>query len=439
MARDRTGIKSLGNGRFLVRVNRKEARTGLVTNRKQTVRGTADDALRVRDALRAELESTADKRPRTRLRDYLASWLERRASNREIRDTTIRKYGYTITNVLAAPLGDIFVDALTREDVKAYIAARVAAVGIKGGNTVLNELRMLRTVAKDTIAEGYAESDWCARIKPPKVRKYSKERPNRHTPASARAVLAHVPAQWKGITMLIITTGLRWGEASALHWDLIDRATLEATIKFGNDRGRIAELKTDSSYRTVPILPEVYALFGVPRDRGLVFPTRRGPRKGQAIRGWPLVNVMKRACKAAGVAYVTPHGLRRTFNNLARQSSSREVVKAITGHATDEMMEHYSHVELDEKQAAARAVATAIDATSDVKAGRRDRAARAASKARRRDAQRARVQSPGPGEPGSEIPDAPTSVEETATSVSSETAPPSVPSPSFNEPGKEGK
>ena len=161
MARDRTGIKTLGKNKFLVRVTRKEKRTGLTVNRKQIVDGTPEDAERVREELRAELKSTADKRPRTRLRDYLVSWLERRANNKELRDTTVRKYGYGIQHVIDSRLGDIYMDALTREDVKDFIAARIAAVGIKGGNTVLNELRMLRTVATIFSACGSAASSRC--------------------------------------------------------------------------------------------------------------------------------------------------------------------------------------------------------------------------------------------------------------------------------------
>ena len=57
---------------------------------------------------------------------------------------------------------------------------------------------------------------------------------------------------------------------------------------------------------------------------------------------------------------MTTHGLRRTFNNLARQSTSREVLKSITGHSTDAMVEHYSFVGAGEKNTASRAVAKSM-------------------------------------------------------------------------------
>lgn len=49
---------------------------------------------------------------------------------------------------------------------------------------------------------------------------------------------------------------------------------------------------------------------------------------------------------------MTTHGLRRTFNNLSRQVAGEIVTRSITGHVTQEMTEHYSHVDRSEKLAA---------------------------------------------------------------------------------------
>jgi hypothetical protein len=52
----------------------------------------------------------------------------------------------------------------------------------------------------------------------------------------------------------------------------------------------------------------------------------------------------------------TVHGFRRTFNNLARQVAGEIVTRSITGHVTQAMTEHYSHVGREEKLAAAGSV-----------------------------------------------------------------------------------
>lgn len=354
---DDSGIKQTGKNRWTIRVKRVEKRTGRQVNRKATVTGTKADARRVRDELRAELASTALSRPRTRLSEYAASWLERRAANPDMKRSVIRKYGYGLEHILPV-LGDIYLDSISPADVASYVAGRVAEAGLKGGNTVLNELRLLRTIAKDSVAEGYAEKYWCDRVKPPKVRVYTRERPNLLTAAQFKLLVDHVPKQWLGLVLFMATTGLRWGEASALHWEDVDLVAGEAVIRWGNDRGRRITVKTKGSNRVVPVLPEVASLWGMVRKRGLVFPTRNGTLH----KGTPLKKVLDKACPKAGVTRVTAHGLRRTFNNLARRGTSREVLMSITGHTTDAMVEHYSLVATDEKTVVSRSVADQIGA-----------------------------------------------------------------------------
>lgn len=360
MARDSTGIKRIAPGVYEIRVNRIEARTGMTANRKATIKGTLQDALAARDELRRQLASTVEQRPKIRFAEYARSWLARRVANGELRATTVRRYGYSLEHIIPI-LGDVYVNLLTRDDVIGYVAMRRKQVGVTGGHSILNELRLLRTLAKDSVAEGFAASDWAARVRQPPVRRYSKDRPNRLTLSQAFLVIGAIPKAWQPITWTLITTGLRWGEVSAIDWSDIDPKTNEAEIKRTNDRGTLVDdVKTESSRRTVPILDYVMKLIGPRRKNGLVFAVTRGDSRGKPHRGYPLVNMLKRACKKVSVPYVTTHGLRRTFVNLGRQLTEQTIVKAMSGHSTDAMVEHYSHVELAEKQALARAILEAI-------------------------------------------------------------------------------
>jgi integrase len=67
-----------------------------------------------------------------------------------------------------------------------------------------------------------------------------------------------------------------------------------------------------------------------------------------------MAGAWKACLKTAGITErFTPHGLRRTFNDMLRQAHVDPVIsKALIGHVTDEMREHYSTVRLDEKRAA---------------------------------------------------------------------------------------
>jgi integrase len=348
------GVKSLGRGRWLVRVRRVDSRTRKTVNRKAVVLGSRADALRARDRIRAELAGSSSRPLRKTLAEFAAEWLARRLSS--LKASVARKYEFSLRHVRAA-LGALWLDAIAPSHVEEYVAQRTRAGA--AGNTVLNELRMLRTIARDSQAEGYASRYWCDRVRPPRVRRYTEDDPNLLTPEQAGRVLARIPRQWIALVFFLMTTGLRIGEATALQWG--DLRADVARIRRSNDRGTLVEPKTRGSFRDVPALLEAVALFGAPRrDDELVFPSRRGGLH----RGSPLRPVLDKACAAAGVPRVTTHGLRRTFNDAARRRGSREALMAITGHVTDEMVSHYSIADGAERSALARAVAVAIGVPS---------------------------------------------------------------------------
>lgn len=353
---DDEGIKQLGPKRWAVRVKRKDSARGKVVNRKATVIGTKADALRERDRIREQLELAATFKPRTQLKVFAGSWVLRRAET--LKPSVWRKYGFILRHI-TRELGELYVDAIRATDVEAYVARRLLAGA--AGNTVLNELRTLRAMARDSVSERFASSHWCERVRAPKVARYTAERPNLLSPQQAALVLALVPRQWLGLVLFLMTSGLRFGEVSALRWEDVDVDAGVARIEYSNYRGQRVDVKTDSSHRTVAVLPEVLALWPPRRKPGSpIFATRTGLMH----RGSPLRSVLDKACKAAGVPRVTTHGLRRTFNNMGRKLGDREVLQATTGHTTDEMTSHYSLVDDAEKAVLARAVAAAIGVLS---------------------------------------------------------------------------
>ena len=157
---------------------------------------------------------------------------------------------------------------------------------------------------------------------------------------------------------------MRWGEASGLAWHDIDFQRGTIAIRRNNWRGILTEPKTEASRRTVPMCPQLSAVLRRHRAdmmtrqhpglaRGHVFPTQRGTLH----KGTPLGPVLRRALERAGIDLrLTTHGLRRTFNNLARQVATGQIVRAIVGHTTEAMTGHYSLIGTDETQAVQAAV-----------------------------------------------------------------------------------
>lgn len=357
MTRRNKGIKRLGPNRYQLRINRLDPKTGRKVNRKLIIEGTLDDAEKAYADLRAKVLATREKPQRVRLAVYARSWLERRV----VKDSTRRSYGYALLNILEV-LGDYYIDSLTPAMVQQYITG---ALQKRGWQTVRFELRVLRTIAKDAQADGLCERPFTDRVKEPKGASYTIDNPNLFTPEQFAEVFTQLRPRWKPMVLLMVTTGLRWGEASALQWEDVHEDY--AVIKYTNYRGTLTDPKTEGSYRVVPILPEVMALLGLRKDSGPVFTTTQGTmHKAQAA----MLRALKAAEKAAGITFkVTLHGLRRTFNNEARKRTSREVLMSLTGHDTHEMVEHYSVVATEEKAAASRAV---LEAISVPKASRDD-------------------------------------------------------------------
>jgi len=168
-------------------------------------------------------------------------------------------------------------------------------------------------------------------------------------------------------------TGLRHGEATALKWADLDADAGIIRVRRAQWHGVFSTTKTGTS-RTVPLVGELADTLQQHRagllahqaaglGEGWVFP---GP-DGGLLRPNALRFPLGRALKNCGISKrVSVHGLRRTFNNLARQVAGEIVTRSITGHVTAAMTEHYSHVDAREKLAAASKILLLLAPASQV-------------------------------------------------------------------------
>lgn len=235
----------------------------------------------------------------------------------------------------------------------------------------LSEVRLLSTISKDALADGLIERDFCARVSVTVPPVYTEEEPNSLTPSQLAQLLTHFDEEWLDALYLIAFTGMRWCEVAGLQWADINLDTGVLRIRRANVKGHIGEPKTEASRR-------VLALPGAVLDRlrarhqtmvkarhpglaeGWVFPTD----EGKCHRGYPLTGHLRRACKATGITIrFTQHGLRRTWNDLARRHIPGTVVRAIMGHSEkggEAMTDHYSSIRLAEKRAGMETVVDVV-------------------------------------------------------------------------------
>ena len=82
------------------------------------------------------------------------------------------------------------------------------------------------------------------------------------------------------------------------------------------------------------------------RESELLFPSRSGGYRAPSCLDKPIEDTAEKAEIAKAI---TPRFMRRTFQDLGRSAQVHDfVVRAISGHATTSMQEHYSSVSGDE-------------------------------------------------------------------------------------------
>ena len=364
MAKSRhPGVRRLSAGRYEVRVTWINPKTGRRKDRKQVIAAaTLNDAIAARERLRAETSvrgTTPRKRPR--LGEYAQLWMRGKVPT--IRPSTADRYATTLDRHILPALGNYFVDAIVPQDVLTWRDDQRGEA-----STVNSRLRVLRALLRDAQAHLGLPNDPCARVKT------VPERPtagNRLRPSDLKRVLEHLrdhEPDWYPLFLTMGLTGGRFGEVSALEWDDVDEDAGVIWIRRSQWQGRVGPTKT-GKVRDVPLPEPLRVVLNEHRQRllrtqapglskGLVFPSNAGTHRRNASLRKPL----QRALAAAGIRErFTPHGFRRTWNNLLRQVASSAITRSMIGHETEEMFLHYSHIERDEKEGAVGRALALID------------------------------------------------------------------------------
>jgi hypothetical protein len=89
---------------------------------------------------------------------------------------------------------------------------------------------------------------------------------------------------------------------------------------------------------------------GLMRDSIYLFPSTTGGMRSRSALEKPFEDV---AMALGWTLRFTPRGMRRTFQDLARQAQVHDVItRAIAGHATERMQRHYSTAQREEMREA---------------------------------------------------------------------------------------
>lgn len=159
------------------------------------------------------------------------------------------------------------------------------------------------------------------------------------------------------LLLLVVHTGLRLGEASALRWSdvVVDDGnyylSVERSVSWVNDAPVVGPPKTEAGVRLIPLTPEAIRILnhrGAGDPEALVFSTRDGGYLRRKV-----VQKSRTSILQAIGAETTTHGLRRTFSTRLWEAGVKDKLRAqIMGHASVIMTDDV-YVTADHRMAAA--------------------------------------------------------------------------------------
>jgi integrase len=299
----------------------------------------------VRDKMKQARErldnGAAVKDSKRTLADWLAHWRattlaasDRKESTRELYANLCRRH------LEPEPFGAIRLDKLKPSDVEALVLAMRAKtkpgkrtekslnpepVRALSDATIRQTYTVLRAALDGAVRDGLLAKNPAAAVKRPGIAR----REARHASAVDvnKILLCADGLRYRNLLVLIAATGLRRGEALALHWSDVDldagKLVVRGTLGRVGGKLLITEPKTDRSRRTVPIAPPLVAMLRAHRadqdaeryaaanqwqDHGLVFASEFGtpvdPRN--------ILRTIQIAAQKAGMSDIGVHTLRHS-------------------------------------------------------------------------------------------------------------------------------
>ena len=223
--------------------------------------------------------------------------------------------------------------------------------------------RYVSSIFRSAVRDRLIDSSPCDRIRLPK-----KERRVIVPPEVEHfeALVAAMPDRYRALVVFAAGTGLRQGEVFGLRLDRVDFARHSVEVSSQLVDGFPAPLKTDASYRTVP-LPAIVAAALSEHLRqfpvgvgGLVFTNELGEplRRNRFGEAW------RSAVKRAEIPATRFHDLRHFYASLLiRHGESVKVVQSRLGHASaSETIDTYSHLWPDSEDRTRQAVDAVLGA-----------------------------------------------------------------------------
>lgn len=317
--------------------------------------------------------------PRLKLRDFIERfwepWLAEEVSMENLRESTVLWYLRGARNV-SSEIGNVRVTDISKEVLRGMLSRRINQGDSKAK---LRQMRAtMRSILSLAVERDVIVSDpsgFMVGRNAPKTLKNEKQPLRAWSESDARGFIRSVRGdRLEALWILLITTGLRRGEALGLTWEDIDLESQTLTVRrslghVGPDL-RFQEPKTESSKRTIAMGPSTIDSLKAHRmvqtedrlaveswndEMNLVF----SGADGRPVRPDYVTKRLRRLVKDAGLEWIRVHGLRHTMASVALQNGTDiATVSERLGHSDTNVT---ARIYLHGSKGTDRLAATALD------------------------------------------------------------------------------
>lgn len=355
--------------------------TCTIAGKQRSVYGDGEkDARRRIEELKAQADAGIDlDRNKSKVGDTFRAWLfDVKRVDKDLKASSFARYECTYrTHIAPYPIAQRTLSKLDSGTMQKYVTALYDESGCST-SSVKNTVKVWRMFTKWAVEEGLVAKDPCRNLSiPGKREKGQKRKIEVFTAQERQKLLAYMDEsryEYDTLVKLAFATGMRQGELLGLMWKDVgkDRITVERSTaivthvdKDGN-RSRQREVwdpKTESSARSIPLLPETVQMLADHRAKQARFFNSRGiplplyvftTLNGKLIDGTSFAKSWRRLLVRAGVEYKNFHCIRHTFATEALRSGVPiSDVQALLGHANMETtMIYISHSDDNAKEQA---------------------------------------------------------------------------------------
>jgi integrase len=287
---------------------------------------------KIREGFNPFKEKSEDKSTTT-FKEFTWEWFEIYVKNNN-KPSEIRTKRIILNAHLVPFFGNLRLDEISTFHIEKYKAKKISS-GLSN-KSINNHLVILSKCLRT--AEDWDRLEKLPKIKmlktpPPEVDYLNKK--------ECEVLLNKASGIWYEMILVVLRTGLRFGELKALVWSDINWESRMLTVKRSIHRNIITTTKSNKQ-RHIPLTQDLYNVLLPRRQKtGYIFIDKYGKPLKDTVIQYALYSV----CRKAGLRKITWHKLRHTFaSRLTEKGASMRAIQKLLGHADIQTTMKYAHL-----------------------------------------------------------------------------------------------